>query len=79
MFNYCFPNLRAEMRRRGYIDADVCEVINKSQSYVSKRLSGSSGFTFTIQEGYLILDWLELPHERFTDFFGPGQLSRFVA
>ena len=77
MFNYCFPNLRGEMRRKGYKDEDICEVIKRSESYVSQRMSGKTGKTFTIGEGLKMLDWLEKPHERFVEFFGPDQFSRY--
>lgn len=42
-----YPNLKAEMARRGFTGGDIAFIIGRQQGAVSRKLNGKSDFTTT--------------------------------
>ena len=65
-----YAKLLGLMYINGVRQSDICEHLGKSASWATNRFAGDG--CFTIDEGYAILDFFELPHSEFTTYFPPG-------
>ena len=61
--------LEAEIYCQGFLLAEVGKAIGHSGSYVAERLNGTK--SWTVREGIAILELLNIPIERFDEFFLP--------
>lgn len=62
--------LRQQLFALGMTQEELCREIGKGQQYMSYRLNGKK--SFTVDEAYMILDLLEIPQDRLTEFFPKG-------
>lgn len=65
---YC--KLRGYMTEMNITQTDLFKYMKKSQTWLTNRFTGKD--SFTIDEGYRILDWFGIPHTEFTEYFPPG-------
>lgn len=64
-----YAKLRGLMYELGIHQSEIYQLLDRSQTWLSNRFNGSE--CFTIDEGYRILDFLNIPHSEFTKFFPP--------
>lgn len=62
--------LRQQLFALGMTQEELCREIGKGQQYMSHRLTGKK--PFTVDEAYKILEILDIPDSRLTEFFPKG-------
>lgn len=62
--------LRQQLFALGLTQEELCREIGRGEQYVSFRMSGKK--PFTVDDAYKILELLEIPDYRFTEFFPKG-------
>lgn len=62
--------LRQQLFALGLTQEELCREIGRGEQYVSFRMSGKK--PFTVDDAYKILELLEIPDSRFTEFFPKG-------
>lgn len=65
---YC--ELRGALSRYNVRITTIAKLIEKSSTYMHERFNGKA--SFTIDDGYKILDFLGISHEEFVTYFPPG-------
>lgn len=65
-----YAKLLGLMYINGVRQSDICELLGKSTTWATNRFAGDG--CFTIDEGYAILDYFNIPHTEFTEYFPPG-------
>lgn len=65
-----YTKLRARMRERGWSGDDLGAHLGMSAQSFSHRMSGRK--SWTLDEMYIIMDTLDIPHNEMYLYFGPG-------
>ncbi len=65
-----YAKLKGKMCEEDMKQAEICQKLGKSQTWMTNRLTGVG--CFTVDDGYRILDILRVPHSEFTEYFPPG-------
>lgn len=65
-----YSKLRGYMSENSITQVDIIKHMKKSQTWLTNRFAGKD--CFTVDEGYEILDFFQIPHSEFTKYFPPG-------
>ncbi len=64
-----YYELRKEMSGCRVAQKDLAEAIGRGESYISDRMTLKNKEGFSVREAYQILDFLELPYDKFSFYF----------
>ena len=68
-----YAKLRGKMAEMEITSETLANYIDRSKTYVSNRMTRSSrGYSWTIDEVYKILDFLEIPQSEIFTYFPPN-------
>ena len=65
-----YAKLNGKLYEDGIKQSELCEQMNKSQTWMTNRMSKDG--CFTVDEGYQILEILHIPFAQFTEYFPRG-------
>lgn len=65
-----YSKLRGCMSENNVTQLDLVKYMKKSQTWLTNRFAGTD--CFSIDDGYKILDFFQIPHSEFTAYFPPG-------
>lgn len=65
--NTKFVELEIELMRHKVMKKDLAQILGMSSTYISNRFNGQQ--EWQLSDCYAILDYLKIPHERFTELF----------
>lgn len=66
-----YAKLRGLLRERDLTSSDLADMLGRSQSYVSERMTAKH-YYWDIREIYTILAWLGISLDRIFEFFPPN-------
>ena len=64
-----YTDLRAELTRNCYNQADLIEIMGKSKTYLTERFTGVRGWNQ--EDMYFLLDLIKVPYEKMHVYFPP--------
>lgn len=67
-----YGKLKSFLSENGIRQSELCEELKKSQTWLTNRMSSERDGCFTIDEGYAILEILNIPVTEFTTYFPRG-------
>ncbi len=68
-----YAKLRGRMAELGVTGETLANYIGRSKTYVSNRMTrGSRSYSWTVDEVYKILDFLEIPQSEIFTYFPPN-------
>ncbi len=67
-----YTKLRMKMVEQDIRSIDIATLLNRSESYVSHRMSGKI-YYWDLNEAYMILDYLGVPYTEIAEYFPPNK------
>lgn len=67
-----YTKLRVKMVEQDIHAYDLANLLNRSESYVSQRMSGRN-YYWDLKEAYIILDFLGIPFNEIAEYFPPNK------
>lgn len=64
-----YSELRVCMFAKGILQRDLCTMLGRKQSYITKRMTGQA--SWEQDEMYKLLDVLDVPYDRLHEMFPP--------